>query len=176
MARSIRRKIGGDIMSAALCRILTFALLSLAVALLVGRGFWWSRAAMNGFDAANSALGVEPAFAANAVSPPQATSVTILTAPKWLESPTLDGQCDDTEYTESGPVSLLTPAGGPGAEVKLLHSGLGTSTSALLPCPARPASAPSCVLMTITAAAGWSHPAITSSASPPRGASVLHRG
>ncbi|NOZ06473.1 MAG: hypothetical protein GXP41_09025 [Chloroflexi bacterium] len=111
-------------MTAAQRRILTFALLSFALALLVARGFLWARASMNGFDASKAALGGEPAFAAHAVSPAQATSVTTLTAPKWLEAPTLDGQCTDAAYDQAGTVSLLTQAGGPGAEAKLLHSGL----------------------------------------------------
>ncbi len=106
-------------MTAAQRRILTFALLSLAIASLVVLGFWGY-----GLDASNAALGGEPAFAAAALSPAQVISATTLTAPKWLEAPTLDGQCADTEYAEAGAVSLLTPAGGPGTEAKLLHSGL----------------------------------------------------
>ncbi len=111
-------------MTAAQRQNLTFALLSFAFALLVALGFWWPRASVNGFDAAKAALGGETAFAAHAVSPPQATSVTTLTAPKWLQAPTLDGQCSDSEYAQAGTVSLQTQTGGPGAEVKLLHSGL----------------------------------------------------
>ncbi len=61
---------------------------------------------------------------ATATATPDSTAGTIVTAPKWLETPVLDGQCHDRAYDQAGAVSLLAPDGDTGAEARLVHSGL----------------------------------------------------
>ncbi len=53
-----------------------------------------------------------------------ASSVISTTAPKWLDAPTLDGQCTDPAYDQAGTIALLDAAGRPGATAKVIHSAL----------------------------------------------------
>ncbi len=51
----------------------------------------------------------------------QSGSRTVV-APKWLETPTLDGRCADSAYDHAGTVELLDQSNRVTAPVKLFHS------------------------------------------------------
>jgi uncharacterized delta-60 repeat protein/uncharacterized repeat protein (TIGR01451 family) len=51
------------------------------------------------------------------------SAAATVTVPKWIEAPTLDGDCSDMAYSEAraGEVPLMTPSGSTHSRVKLLH-------------------------------------------------------